>query len=100
MASRIPEADGGAIVITKDREIGYGWNSEQMAWAWSRGSDIHYGVDIGEDLIVPLHPGEISTNMSPSTEVGTSTVGPSSGVGHSGDLLLVLGLGFMLTLRK
>jgi hypothetical protein len=54
MAARIPESDGGAIAISKSGNVGFGWNSEQMAWAYSRGVDIHYGVNRGEDLIEPL----------------------------------------------
>ncbi|XP_021955564.1 isoaspartyl peptidase/L-asparaginase isoform X2 [Folsomia candida] len=54
MASRIQDADGGAIAIGKNGDIGFEWNSEQMAWAYSKGVDIHYGVDRGEDINVPL----------------------------------------------
>jgi hypothetical protein len=74
MANRIKDADGGVIAIPKDGEIGFGWNSEQMAWAYyssQEGSDgnIHYGVDRGEDLTAPLR---ISTGST--TTIATSSM--------------------------
>lgn len=54
MTNRIPEADGGAIVISKDGKVGFGWNSVQMAWAYGQGKTVHYGVDRGEDETVPI----------------------------------------------
>jgi hypothetical protein len=71
MAERIPDADGGVIAISKDGDIGFGWNSEQMAWAYSKGVDIHFGVNRGEDFVEPL-------DNSLTGMTSTSTVLPSS----------------------
>ncbi len=56
MSSKIPDADGGAIAITKDGTIGFNWNSEQMGWAYVKKSEmtIHYGVNRGEDFTQPF----------------------------------------------
>ncbi|ODM95470.1 putative isoaspartyl peptidase/L-asparaginase [Orchesella cincta] len=55
MTSRIPEGDGGAIVITKNGEVGYNFNSNKMAWAYIKGDEnvIHYGIEKGDDFTVP-----------------------------------------------
>lgn len=52
MTSKMPEGDGGAIVITKSGEIGYDFNSPQMAWAYIREDDdkLHYGIEKGDDF--------------------------------------------------
>lgn len=78
MADRIPDADGGVIAITKNGDVGYAWNSEQMAWAYTKGVDIHYGVERGEELIEPLDnhvtssSGPTSSSPSPTTNTPTT----------------------------
>ncbi|CAL8088831.1 unnamed protein product [Orchesella dallaii] len=55
MTSRIPEGDGGAIVLTKDGEVGFNFNSNQMSWAYIKQDEnvIHYGIEKGDDFTVP-----------------------------------------------
>lgn len=62
MSSKIPNADGGAIAITKDGIIGFNWNSEQMGWAYVKKSEmsIHYGVNRGDDFTQPFDNTTIS----------------------------------------
>lgn len=43
--------DAGAIVISKKGEIGIGFSSKRMSWAYQRGTEVHYGVDQGQHLI-------------------------------------------------
>ncbi|CAL8139216.1 unnamed protein product [Orchesella dallaii] len=56
MTNKIPGTSGGCIAITKDGEIGFQWNSEHLAWAYVKGSNmtIHYGVEKGEDQTTPF----------------------------------------------
>ena len=46
--------DGGVIAISNLGEIGIGWNSNQMSWAWGRDGELHYGVNVGEDFVEDL----------------------------------------------
>lgn len=49
MTSRIPEGDGGAILITNTGQIGYDFNSREMAWAYIQdGVTLHYGIAKGD----------------------------------------------------
>lgn len=52
MTSKIPEGDGGAIVITSLGEIGYNFNSKTMSWAYiKQGEDVlHFGIEKGDDF--------------------------------------------------
>ena len=50
MANKVG-GDGGAISISASGEIGIGWNSNQMAWAYGREGSLHYGVNKGEDFV-------------------------------------------------
>ena len=34
--------DGGAIAINAKGEVGFGWNSRRMAWAYVRGSEVPF----------------------------------------------------------
>lgn len=49
MTERIGNGDGGAIVITKNGDIGHAHNSRKMTWAWVRRSRVHFGVQAGEE---------------------------------------------------
>ncbi len=43
--------DGGVIAVAAaGGEIGIGWNSNQMSWAYGRDGTIHYGVNVGDDF--------------------------------------------------
>ena len=60
MASIIPEADGGVIVISKTGEVGYAWNSNRMAWAFTNTTSadsnqlVYFGIDHGIVLGEPF----------------------------------------------
>ena len=54
MASKIPDADGGVIGISRDGNVGFQFNSRRMAWAYGRGNELHYGIERGEDFVEPL----------------------------------------------
>lgn len=53
MASKVG-GDGGVISIGASGEIGIGWNSNQMAWAYGREGELHFGVNKGEDFVEDL----------------------------------------------
>ena len=42
--------DGGVIALGPLGEIGIGWNSNQMSWAYGVNGRLHYGVNPGEDF--------------------------------------------------
>ncbi len=44
------KGEGGVIAISKEGEMGIGFNSDQMSWAYARDGILHYGVDVGEDF--------------------------------------------------
>jgi isoaspartyl peptidase/L-asparaginase-like protein (Ntn-hydrolase superfamily) len=46
-----PGGDGGAIVITKTGEVGYGFNSKNMGWAFIKGGKLHYGIQHDEVFV-------------------------------------------------
>lgn len=52
MTEKVSGSEGGCIVIHKSGQLGFNWNSEQMAWSYVKGSEaiIHYGVNRGEDF--------------------------------------------------
>lgn len=54
MSSHIPDADGGVIAIDKDAQVGYGFNSRRMAWAYVQNGQLHYGIEHGEDNVEPF----------------------------------------------
>lgn len=56
MESKIPKAEGGVIAITKDGNVGFNWNSDQLARAYVKKNEmtIHYGVNRGEDFTQPF----------------------------------------------
>ncbi|XP_066151637.1 probable isoaspartyl peptidase/L-asparaginase CG7860 isoform X2 [Euwallacea fornicatus] len=41
----------GAITISKSGEIGVGFTSQRMAWAYRKGNEIHYGIEKGQHKI-------------------------------------------------
>jgi len=56
MSSRVG-GEGGVIAlsVTDDRvQIGYGFNSNQMSWAYAQNGEVHYGVNAGEDVVEDL----------------------------------------------
>jgi len=44
MSERIGEGDGGAIVVTKDGEVGFNFNSKNMGWAFIKGNQLQSGI--------------------------------------------------------
>lgn len=50
MTSRLTQT-AGAITIDRNAKIGIYWTSEKMAWAYQRGTSIHYGIRHGDDFI-------------------------------------------------
>lgn len=38
----------GAITISKNGEVGVGFTSKRMGWAYQKGDTIFYGIDQGE----------------------------------------------------
>lgn len=50
MAQRVG-GDGGVIAIDRAGNLGIGWNSNQMSWAYGRDGELHYGVNRGEDFV-------------------------------------------------
>ncbi|CAH0563342.1 unnamed protein product [Brassicogethes aeneus] len=38
----------GAITLSKTGEVGIGFNSNRMAWAYQKGDEIHFGIDPNE----------------------------------------------------
>lgn len=56
MTSRIPEGDGGAVLITREGEVGYNFNSKQMAWAYIKEDEnlVHYGIEQEDDFTTAL----------------------------------------------
>ena len=59
--------DGGGIVLTREGEIGIGFNSRRMAWMFVKEGEIHpwihHGYDPGEFLTEPLK--SVRTNSPP-----------------------------------
>ena len=54
MSNRVG-GDGGVIALSaEDGQVGIGWNSEQMSWAYGVGGTLHYGVNVGEDFEEPI----------------------------------------------
>lgn len=45
------DGDGGVIFIDKEGYVGHAFSSEQLAWAYQRGNELHYGVNPGEDFL-------------------------------------------------
>lgn len=43
--------DGGVIALSPNGNVGIGWNSNQMSWAYGREGQLHYGVNPGEDFV-------------------------------------------------
>lgn len=53
MSARVG-GSAGAIVISKDGNIGIGFSSPKMAWAYLRDGVIHYGIKKDQHLTVDL----------------------------------------------
>jgi len=53
MSARVG-GSAGAIVISKNREIGIGFSSTKMAWAYLKNGIIHYGIKKGQHFTVEL----------------------------------------------
>lgn len=53
MTDRLKQT-AGAITISKDGEVGIGFTSAQMAWAYVKGTEVHFGIDKGQHDIEPL----------------------------------------------
>lgn len=45
---------GGAITIDAQGRLGISWTSKRMAWAYTKGEDIVYGVDHDKEMKEPL----------------------------------------------
>ncbi|XP_076270316.1 isoaspartyl peptidase/L-asparaginase [Rhynchophorus ferrugineus] len=41
----------GAITISKTGDIGIGFTSRRMSWAYRKGNEIHYGIEKGQDNV-------------------------------------------------
>lgn len=53
MSARVG-GSAGAIVISKDGQIGIGFSSEKMAWAYLKNGTIHYGIKKGQHFTAAL----------------------------------------------
>ncbi|KAK9506022.1 hypothetical protein O3M35_008038 [Rhynocoris fuscipes] len=42
---------GGAITVSNTGEVGIGFTTKRMAWAYQKGDEIHYGIDHGQHLV-------------------------------------------------
>lgn len=49
------KASGGVIAIGSDGEVGIGFSSNQMAWAYQKGQKVFYGVDQNQRLEMELN---------------------------------------------
>lgn len=43
--------DGGVIGIDKDGNVAIAFSSQQMSWAYQRGSQVFYGINPGDSMI-------------------------------------------------
>lgn len=50
MEDRLPYK-AGAITISKNGDIGIGFNSIKMAWTYRKGNEIHSGIRHGDDFV-------------------------------------------------
>ncbi len=50
MTARLSQT-AGAITIDATGNVGFYWTSEKMAWAYRKGSEVHYGIKHGEDYV-------------------------------------------------
>lgn len=41
----------GAITLDTSGRFGIYWNSEKMAWAYRKGTQIHSGIKVGQDFV-------------------------------------------------
>lgn len=53
MSARVG-GSAGAIVISKSGEVGIGFSSAKMAWAFLKNGIIYYGIRKGEQFSVKL----------------------------------------------
>jgi len=53
MSARVG-GSAGAIVISKNREVGIGFSSPKMAWAFLKNGIIYYGIKKGQQFSVKL----------------------------------------------
>lgn len=49
MAQRV-EGCGGAVAVSRDGEIGVGFSTPRMPWAYVKDSLLHYGIHPGQHL--------------------------------------------------
>lgn len=55
MLQRWPDGDGGVIGVDKDGNVGIGFSSEQMSWAYQNEDNIvHYGINHGDNFIYDI----------------------------------------------
>ncbi|XP_075216464.1 putative isoaspartyl peptidase/L-asparaginase GA20639 isoform X2 [Lycorma delicatula] len=50
MTARVGK-DAGAIVLSNKGEVGVGFTSYRMSWAYQVGDELHYGIDKGQKLV-------------------------------------------------
>ncbi|XP_073977877.1 isoaspartyl peptidase/L-asparaginase-like [Rhodnius prolixus] len=50
MTSRVGKT-AGAITVSNKGEVGIGFTSKRMSWAYQIGDEIHYGIDQGQHLV-------------------------------------------------
>lgn len=46
---------GGVIALSPTGEVGIGFSSNQMAWAYQKGQKVYYGVDKNQTLEMDLN---------------------------------------------
>ena len=97
MAARIPGADGGVIVISKDGVVGYSFNSRRMAWAYAQNDSlIHFGIDHEDDFVEDF-PSSAEPVLPPDCESeGNGNGGGLIEVGYFLQILLLLPCVFIL----
>lgn len=44
----------GAITLSKDGDVGIGFSTEHMSWAYIKNNELHYGATLNEDNVDPL----------------------------------------------
>ncbi|XP_046994080.1 isoaspartyl peptidase/L-asparaginase isoform X1 [Schistocerca americana] len=54
MTNRVGKT-AGAITLSNAGDIGIGFNSKKMAWAYQKGNEVHYGIRDGDDFIEQIN---------------------------------------------
>ncbi|XP_031332638.1 isoaspartyl peptidase/L-asparaginase-like [Photinus pyralis] len=44
----------GAITLSKDGDVGIGFSTEHMSWAYIKDNELHYGATLNDDNVDPL----------------------------------------------